>query len=173
MSKFVFKTKPDREIKVGDSMTMRLKTDFGIIETMKTVDEEFLKELVDAGVVIEKECSNDAESEMNIFHVICHLAERINWKPENLKKYLENLYVINPVAVYQTLLKEIAIIIDSNYSGHITTAKRLWAVDAINGEVFQFNAERLGNLTNVALFRTPTEAKLAKKVLMLIEADIF
>lgn len=172
MSKFVFKAKQDEEIKIGDSITMRLKTDFGIIETARTVTKEFLKELVDAGVVIEKDDSN-AESEMNIFHVICHLAERINWKPENLKKYLENLYVINPVAVYQTLLKEIAIMIDSHYDNHITAAKRLYAIDALNGEVFELELPNTGNLTNVALFRTYTEAKLAKKVLTLIEADIF
>lgn len=173
MSKFVFKKKPDEEIKIGDSMTMRLKTNFGIIETTRTVTKEFLKELVDAGIVIEKECSNDAESEMNIFHAVCHLAERINWKPENLKKYLENLYVINPVAVYQTLLKEIAIMIDSHYNSHITAAKKLYAIDALNGEVFELGLPNTRNLTNVALFRTPTEAKLAKKVLALIEADIF
>lgn len=171
MSKFVFKAKPDKEIKIGDSMTMRLKTEFGIIETTKTVTEEFLKELIDAGLVIEKESSNDEV--MDIFDVICHLAERINWRPENLKKYLENLYVINPVAVYQTLLKEIAIMIDSHYSSHITAAKRLWAVSIVDGEVFELDLSKAANYTNVALFRTPTEAKLAKKVLMLIEADIF
>lgn len=171
MSKFVFKERPEEEIKLGDTITMVFKTQFGTLETTRTVDQKYLKELIEYGIV--KEVSESSEEEMNIFHVICHLAERINWKPENLKKYLENLYVINPTAVYQTLLREIAIMIDSNYDNHITEAKKLWAVDIVDGAVFQFDDRRTKNITNVALFRTPTEARLAKKVLMWIEADIF
>ena len=173
MSKFVLKGKSDEEIKLGDTMTIRFKTEFGTVESVRTIDEKYLKDLINDGIVIEVEDSTEKESEMNIFHIIIHLAKRVGWKPENLKKYLENLYTISPVAVYQMLLKECAIMIDSHYNSHITAAKRLWAVSIVDGEVFELDLSKAANYTNVALFRTPTEAKLAKRVLMLIEADIF
>lgn len=171
MSKFVFKERPEEEVKLGDTITMVFKTQFGTLESTRTVDQKYLKELVEYGIV--KEVSESSEKEMNIFHLIAHLAKRLGWKAENLKKYLENLYTINPVAVYQTLLKECAIMIDSNYNTHITASKRLWAVSIVTGEVFELDLSSAGNYTNVALFRTPTEAKLAKRVLTQIEADIF
>lgn len=173
MSKFVLKGKPEEEIKLGDTMTIRFKTQFGILETVRVIDEKYLKGLIDNGIVIEVDDSADKESGMDIFHIIVHLAKRVGWKAENLKKYLENLYTISPVAVYQMLLKECAIMIDSHHKDHITAAKRLWAVSIVNGEVFELDLSSAGNYTNVALFRTPTEAKLAKEVLALIEEDIF
>lgn len=172
MSKFVLKGKPEEEVKLGDTMTIRLKTQFGILETERVINEKHLKELIDAGIVIEVDDSVEKES-MDIFHIIAHLAKRVGWKVENLKKYLENLYTISPVAIYQMLLKECAIMIDSHYKNHITTSKRLWAVSIVDGQVFEVDLSNPGNYTNIALFRTPTEARLAKEVLALIEEDIF
>lgn len=173
MSKFVLKGKPEEEVKVGDTMSIRLKTPFGTVLTSKIIDDSYLNVLIEQGIVIELPDTPEQEENMNMFHVIEHLAKRMNWKFENLKKYLENLYTISPVAVYQVLLKECAIIFDSHHEGHITTAKRLWAVSVLDGKVFELDLSSAGNYTNVALFRTPTEANLAKKSLTLIEADIF
>lgn len=173
MSKFVLKGKPEEEVKIGDSMSIRLKTPFGTVLTSRIVDESYLNVLVEQGIVVEIPDTLEQEEEMTIFHVIEHLAKRMNWKVINLKKYIENLYTISPVAVYQMLLKECAIMIDSHHKDHITAAKRLWAVSIVSGEVFELDLSSAGNYTNVALFRTPTEAKLAKKVLALIEEDIF
>lgn len=173
MSRFVLKGKPEEEVKVGDTMSIRLKTPFGTVLTSKIIDDSYLNVLIEQGIVVEIPDTLEQEEEMTMFHLIEHLANRMSWKVENLKKYLENLYTISPVAVYQVLLKECAIMIDSHHDSHITAAKRLWAVSIVDGEVFELDLSSAGNYTNVALFRTPTEAKLAKKVLMLIEADIF
>ena len=173
MSKFVLKGKPEEEVKIGDSMSIRLKTPFGTVLTSRIVDESYLNVLVEQGIVVEIPDTLEQEEEITIFHVIEHLAKRLSWKVINLKKYIENLYTISPVAVYQILLKECAIMIDSHYKDHITAAKRLWAVSIVDGQVFEVDLSYPGNYTNVALFRTPTEAKLAKEVLALIEEDIF
>ena len=174
MSKFVLKNDPQQEVRIGDLITATRKSESGILTITRTatVTEDVLNELIKSGVVIEVDSENN-EEEMNIFHVIAHLAKRLGWKPENLKKYIENLYSISPVAVYQILLKECAIMIDSNYKNHITEVHKVYAVSIVDGEVFEIEQDSCGNYTNVALFRTPTEARLAKKVLMLIEADIF
>lgn len=172
MSKFVLKNDPQQEVRIGDSITATRKSEFETLTITKIVTEDVLNELIKSGVVIEVDSENN-EEEMNIFHVITHLAKRLGWKPENLKKYIENLYSISPVAVYQILLKEIAIMIDSHYSNHISKVEKVYAVSILDGEIFEIEQIGCGNYTNVALFRTFKEAEIAKKVLMLIETDIF
>ena len=90
MSKFVFKERPEEEVKLGDTITMVFKTQFGTLETTRTVDQKYLKELIEYGIV--KEVSESSEEDMNIFHLIAHLAKRLGWKAENLKKYLEKFH---------------------------------------------------------------------------------
>lgn len=173
MSKFVLKNDPQQEVKIGDSITITRRSENESLTIIKTITEDVLDELIESGLVIEVNSESGNGEETNMFHVISHLAKRIGWKPENLKKYIENLYTISPVAVYQILLKEIAIMIDSHYSNHISKVEKVYAVSILDGEIFEIEQIGCGNYTNVALFRTFKEAELAKKVLMLIEADIF
>ena len=63
--------------------------------------------------------------------------------------------------------------IDSHYSNHISKVEKVYAVSILDGEIFEIEQIGCGNYTNVALFRTFKEAEIAKKVLMLIETDIF
>lgn len=171
MSKFVLKGKPEEEVKVGDSLTARISTQFGTIMTSRIIDEQYLKELVRNGIVIEVS-EDPTKKEIDLFYIIEHLAKRVGWKAENLKKYLENLYTISPTAVYQILLKECAIIIDSPYKDHISKAEKLWAISIVDGQIFEVVPSQ-GNITNVALFRTYKDAELAREILAIIGEDIF
>ena len=76
MSKFVFKGKPEEEIKIGDSISLRLKTPFGTVLTSRIIDESYLNLLVEQGIVIELPDTPEQEENMNMFHVIEHLANR-------------------------------------------------------------------------------------------------
>lgn len=173
MSKFVLKNDSQQEVKIGDSITATRNTEYGVLTITRTITEDVLKELIGSGIVIELNNDPKKEEVMEMLNAISHLAKRIGWKPENLKKYIENLYTISPVAVYQILLKEIAIMLDSNYNNHISKAERLFAVSVVDGRIFEVKHPECGNYANVALFRTYKEAELAKRVLMSIEADIF
>lgn len=170
MSKFVLKSNPQEEVRIGDSITATRETDFGQLTITRTIDEFVLQELVKQGVVVKIEDSGMA---LDIMDLIQNLAKRINWKTENLKKYMENLFTINPVAVYQTLLKECAIMLDKNYNGHISEVKEVYAVSIIDGEIFKMDQSDGRDYTNIALFRSVREATIAKKALALIGSEIF
>ena len=170
MSKFVLKSNPQEEVRIGDSITATCNTDFGQLKITRTVDEFVLQELVKQGVVVKTE---EVEMTLDIMDLIQHLAKRVNWKTENLKKYMENLFTINPVAVYQTLLKECAIMLDKDYEDHISEVKKVYAVSILDGEIFEVDQSDGKNYTNVALFRTIQEAAIAKRALMMVEALIF
>lgn len=172
MSKFVLKNNPKKEVRIGDSITATRKTEYGQLIMTRTIDESILQELVEHGVVIKVDDS-PKEQVLEIMDLIEHLAKRVNWKTENLKKYMENLFTINPVAVYQTLLKECAIMLDNNYKGHISEVKKVYAISIIDGEIFEIDQSDGRNYTNVALFRTTREASIAKRTLMMIEAEVF
>ncbi len=170
MSKFVLKSNPQEEVRIGDSITATCNTDFGQLKITRTIDEFVLQELIKQGVVVKTE---EIEMALDIMDLIQHLAKRVNWKTENLKKYMENLFTINPVAVYQTLLKECAIMLDKDYENHISEVKKVYAVSILDGEIFEIDQSDGKNYTNVALFRTTQEAAIAKRALMMVEALIF
>lgn len=172
MSKFVLKDNPQKEVKIGDSIIATRKTEYGRLTMTRTIDEDVLQELIEYGVVIKID-DNPKEQALDIMDLIEHLAKRVSWKTENLKKYMENLLTINPVAVYQTLLKECAIMLDENYEGHISEVKKVYAVSIIDGEIFEIDQSDGRNYTNVALFRTTQEAAIAKRALMMVEAVVF
>lgn len=172
MSKFVLKDNPQEEVRIGDSITATRKTKYGQLTITRTIDENVLQELVEHGVVIKVD-NDPKEQTLGIMDLIEHLAKRVNWKTENLKKYMENLLTINPVAVYQTLLKECAIMLDKNYNGHISEVKEVFAVSIIDGEIFKIDQSDGRDYTNVALFRSVREAAIAKRALMMGEAKIF
>lgn len=172
MSKFVLKDNPQEEVRIGDSITATRKTEYGQLTITRTINEDVLQELVEHGVVIKVD-NNPKEQALGIMDLIEHLAKRVSWKTENLKKYMENLLAINPVAVYQTLLKECAIMLDKNYEDHISKVKKVYAVSILDGEIFEIDQSDGRDYTNVALFRTTQEATIAKRALMMVEAVIF
>lgn len=168
MNKFVLKSNPKEEIKIGDRITIEAKSPFGSIHVTTDVTDYVLKYLLDRGIVV---ISQDLPG-ITIDSLVRNLATRIEWKPENVDKYLENLYKINPMAAFQVLLKECAYVLDNKYEGHITTSKELWAIDALTGDAFMLET-RSGNLTNIALFRCREDAELARTVLAKAIKDLF
>lgn len=172
MSKFVLKDNPQEEVRIGDSITIARKTNFGQLTITRTIDENVLQELIEHGIVIKVD-DDPKEQAFDIMDLIEHLAKRVGWKIENLKKYMENLLIINPIAVYQILLKECAIMLDNNHKGHISEVKKVYAVSIIDGEIFEIDQSDGRNYTNIALFRTAREASIAKRALIMIEAEVF
>lgn len=168
MSKFVLKSNPKEEIKIGDTITIVADSPFGNLHVTTDVTDYVLKYLLDRGIIVAVQDLPD----ITIDSLVRNLATRIEWKPENVDKYLENLYKINPISAFQVLLKECAYVLDNKYDGHITTSKELWAIDILTGEAFKL-AARSGKLTNIALFRCREDAELARNVLAKAIKDLF
>lgn len=160
MKKFVLKGNPNEEIKLGDTITAKFNSPFGSYVMTTTVTEPILKNLILEGIIEIQE----SEPVITVDYLVKHLAHRIGWKAENADKYLENLYKINPISVFQILLKECARVLDQNYKDHITNSEELWAISVVTGESFKLDT-REGKLTNIALFRTKEDAEIARRVL--------
>lgn len=147
--------KTKNEVKLGDVLTAEV-----------VLNEASLNGLVNMGVVEEF-------TELDFMDVIKHLGERANIK--NPFIFCSTLKKLNSAAFFQVLLKEVALMLDDNYKGHIKYSKELWGVDRLTGEVvcLSTNAENIRNapFDKIAAFRSKEDVETALEVLKPIFGD--
>lgn len=128
-----------------------------------TVCEESIPFLIKEGII--KEVENE-EIPTEPYFYIKHLADRIHWNVENLRKYLSNLYTIYPAAVFSIMLREVAIVLDEKYDNHIGNSKEIYVISYLNGEITKVkDLNKIKNFKSFAAFRTLKDALVAKHIL--------
>lgn len=174
MKKYVLKS-TGQEVSLGQRM---LKFDpsklnhFSVIELTEKVLENFIKEGL-ISVVSENE-DYGSYTQVDIEYYIEHLANRLNWKKDNLFKYLSTLEQINEAAVFSVLLREVAIVIDKKYSDHIERSKEIYSITSVNGEIVKIqDIHKIKNFRNFAAFRSLEDALWAKHILEDFIKDLF
>lgn len=155
-----FVMKDGSRVKEGDNL---------VIPAIVTIDENSIPELVKDGILTEVKVSPLDIAECNK-----HLAKRIGWKVQNLEKYFDSLYKIYPITVFSIILRELAIIMDEKYPGHISNSEKIWVIGTINGEIAEVkDLTKIKNFRNFAAFRTLEDAMEAKKIMKAAFADLF
>lgn len=165
------------EIQVGSLIVCKvLNTETGR-RTMElcVATEEVLEKAVAEGALT---VVNDTEggTHLSIEFYVEHLADRIGWKMSNLVKYLDNLYKIYPTAVFQILLREVAIVLDQKYPDHIERSKEIWCISLATGEISKVPENKrhlIRNFRNFAAFRTLDDAMAAKHILKVPMKELF
>lgn len=135
--------------------------------------EEVLEKAVKDGALIAVE---EDGTHLDIDFYVRHLADRIGWKYENLLKYLDNLYRIYPAAVFQILLREVAIVLDQKYPDHIERSKEIWIISLATGEIGKVPENKrhlIKNFRNFAAFRTLDDAMAARHILKVPMKELF
>lgn len=165
------------EIKVGTPIVCKvLSTETGRRTTELCVaTEEVLDKAVADGVLTVVN-STEGGTHLSIEFYVKHLAERIGWKMSNLVKYLDNLYKIYPTAVFQILLREVAIVLDQKYPDHIERSKEIWIISLATGEIGKVPENKrhlIKNFRNFAAFRTLDDAMAAKHILKVPMKELF
>lgn len=171
MKKLVFK-KTGEEVELGDRIivtTIIFGSTKAIVEEYK-VAEETIPELIQKGIIKE---GDDGLNKLTIQDAVQHLADRIGWKKENIERYFNGLYKINPIAVFDTILKEIAIILDEQYEDHISNSPEIWGIDTSNCQVIPLIKENITSYKHFAAFRSKKEAEYAKKIMAPAIKDLY
>ena len=163
MKKLIF-VKTGKEVEMGKKVTFGMDSTYGFMPLYTViVCEESVPFLIEEGVIKEVE-EEGTHVDPNFY--IEHLAKRIHWNVDNLKKYLGNLYTIYPAAVFSILLKEIALVLDEKYNNYIENSKEIYAISSLNGEVTKVkDLNKIKNFKNFAAFRTLDDALAAKHIL--------
>lgn len=162
-----------KEVKMGEKLIKTVDL-FGFpipIEVIE-VNKSTLADLIKSGIIVE-ECPDDT-SDFTIENVVKHLANRIGWDIKNLEKYFNNLYKISPVALFEIILKEVAIILDKKYPDHISNSKEVWVINKVNGRIQKLkDLSKIKSFKHFAAFRSLEDAIIAKKVMAPALEDLY
>lgn len=163
MKKLIF-VKTGKEVEMGKQIVFYIQSAYGKILThCVIINEESLPYLIEEGVIKEVE-EEGTHVDPNFY--LEHLAGRIHWNVDNLRKYLGNLYTIYPAAVLSILLREIAIVLDEKYDNQIENSKEIYVISCLNGEISKVkDLNKIKNFKNFAAFRTLDDALAAKHIL--------
>ena len=165
--------KTGKEVKMGEKL-IKVVNLCGIpipiaqIEINKTT----LPDLIKRGIVVAE--GSDSDIDITIEGAVQHLANRVGWNKENLEKYFNNLHKISPAAVFEIILKEVAILLDKKYHNHISNSKEIWVINKVNGEIQKLkDMSKIKSFQHFAAFRSLDDALIAKKIMAPALQDLY
>lgn len=162
-----------KEVKMGDKLIKVVEL-FGIPIHVAglEVNETTLPDLIKQGIIVTE--GSDSGIAITIESAVQHLADRIGWSRENLEKYFNNLYKISPAAVFEIVLKEVAILLDEKYPDHISNSKEIWTINKASGEIQEIkNLSKIKSFQHFAAFRSLNDAIVAKSVMAPVLKDLY
>ena len=162
-----------KEVKMGEKLIKVVEL-FGIPVPVAQVEinKTTLPDLIKHGIIVAE--GSDSDIDITIEGAIQHLANRIGWNKENLEKYFNNLYKISPAAVFEIVLKEVAILLDEKYPNHISNSKEIWVINKVNGEIQKLkDMSKIKSFQHFAAFRSLEDAKIACRITKDILKEMF
>ena len=162
-----------KEVKMGEKLIKVVEL-FGVPISVAhiEVNETTLPDLIKHGIIVAE--GSDSGIDITIEGAVQHLANRIGWNKENLEKYFNNLYKISPAAVFEIVLKEVAILLDERYPDHISNSKEIWVINKVNGEIQKLkDLSKIKSFQHFAAFRSLEDALVAKKVMAPALKDLY
>lgn len=136
------------------------------------INKTTLPDLIKQGIIVAE--GSDSDIDITIEGAIQHLANRIGWNKENLERYFSNLYKISPAAVFEIVLKEVAILLDKKYPNHISNSKEIWVINKVNGEIQKLkDMSKIKSFQHFAAFRSLEDALVAKRVMAPALKDLY
>lgn len=171
MKKLIF-VKTGKEVEMGKTLAFGMNSAYGFMPFYTVVVcEESIPFLIEEGVIKEVE---DEGTHVDPNFYLEHLAKRIHWNVDNLRKYLGNLYTTYPAAVFSILLREVAIVLDKKYPDHIERSKDIYFIGMADGEIHKMKElHKVKNFRNFAAFRTLEDCMQAKEILKPIMKGLF
>ena len=97
--------------------------------------------------------------------VLKRMATRYKWDESRLVRILKAIDGVHPSASMQMVLKEIAMLLDEQYPGHISNANDLYIISLADGEIYPIKKEHIKSFRNIAVFRTVEDAEYARQIL--------
>ena len=129
MKKFFVKS-TNKEVKIGDTITLEFVTDtpFGVVTATKTleVNGKVLETLIKDDKVIVKEVKPNHN--IIVAAALNKLASKFKCSEAEMLEILHTIKEVNPWAAVQLLLREIAIELDTQYLDHISNSESLYGL---------------------------------------------
>ena len=92
---------------------------------------------------------------------LTNLLKKTGWKFDKLNGILSTINSVNPWAVTQIVLREIAIELDKKYKDHINKSEEIYAISPQDGRIHKINKKTIKNYRAFPAFRNVEDAKIA------------
>ncbi len=164
MKKFI-SVESGKEVKLGDKVILMFEanTPFGFMKVNKVVPvtEIVLMRLIADKKVKVVDTDDNAEHEAIWDAALTNLSKKTGWKLDKLNGILNTINSVNPWAVTQIVLREIAIELDKKYKDHINKSEEIYAVSPQDGRIHKINKKTIKNYKAFPAFRNIEDAKIA------------
>lgn len=155
-----------KEVTYGDVIRSHMKCENGVSQTTSiTLNLETVPILIQLGILKPAPLSNTLDMGISISDVINRLATRLGWKPQRVERYLNGIDTIMPMAAFNIVIRELAIIIDGKYPDHINNSEKIYCISSLDGRIHEVCRAHIKNFRNFAAFRTLEDARLACRIL--------
>lgn len=167
MKRFFVKS-TNKEVKIGDTVTLEFVTDtpFGEVTATKTlkVNGKVLEALIKDDKVIVKEVKPNHN--IIVAAALNKLAGKFKCSEAEMLEILHTIKEVNPWAAVQLLLREIAIELDTQYSNHISNSEEFYCLSPQDIEIHKMDKKSFVVFGYAPLFRTMEDAQIAKKIII-------
>lgn len=154
-----------------------METTISKITFTKEEFEDFLFDVIvnsqKASEYIDKKLNKKPSSLGLLNTAIDNLAAKLKWKPEKLLVVLDKLKEVNIAITFSLVLKQIAIDLDKKYEDHILKSPKLYCISLFDGTICEITTTKHGKYSNIALFRSKEDAKLAIEALEPFYKEMF
>lgn len=158
-----FYLKNGKEVKMGDSITHCEDIMHPVLgkihsESIFIVSEKSIPLLTRMGIIV----ASGVKAPDKVEHYIHKALKRLGWNKPLPFLQLQTVY---PAAVFNILLREVAIELDKKYDDHIENSPEIFVVSTLDGRISRANKAHIKNYRNFAAFRSVADAKFACRIL--------
>lgn len=149
-------------VTIGDKIYGHGKKEGTTMLVTITVNNTTIPMLKDAGILVTTPPTSTVPT---ISNAIERIANKLNWKPEKVEGYINTLANIMPMAAFNMIAREIAIMLDEKYPDHINQSEKIYCISSLDGRVHEVCKKHIKNYRNFAAFRSIDDAKIACNIL--------
>lgn len=151
-----------KEVAIGDKIRGHFAKGDVASVTVITISDTTIPMLKDAGILVTTPLVNPVPT---VSQAIERIAERLGWKPQKVEGYLNTLATIMPMAAFNMVAREIAIMLDAKYPDHINKSEKIYCISPLDGRIHEICKKHIKNYRNFAAFRSIDDAKIACGIL--------
>lgn len=169
MEKTFYLTDTGKKVTYGETIEHTMSAEGFKSKTVAVLSEyteEFLKAM---GIISDK----PVKPEILLTDVIASIAKRVGWCYKKMESHILKTAKIMPMAAFNILIKEIAIMLDDRYPGTINNSEEIYVISTFNGKVVKAKKDNIVNYKNFAAFRTVEDAETARCILKSLIVRMF
>ena len=151
-----------KEVAIGDKIRCHFVKGDVTSVTVITINDLTIPILKDAGILVTTPIANTVPSASK---VIERIAGRVGWKPQKVEGFLNTIASIMPMAAFNIVAMEIAIMLDEKYPDHINKSNKIYCISPLDGRIHEICKKHIKNYRNFAAFRSIDDARIACSIL--------